>query len=195
MLAGLLPGKVQTKVYKCSLDRRIVMSSLVTALLLSGCTKQMRPVIRSDLLTERSGNKRPIDSARPTQQFKVSSKDEWRVYCSSTYTSSVVHDENLDSVLITPEGHGNDLWIMIDLGQSYRFQTIEQIHAGQGEPRRYRIDIAGESGFPWTRVWAGRGEKDRSVAVLQHAYEARFVRIMVLEEGRERWTVSELEIH
>ena len=195
MVDGLLPGKVHTGTQKCSMGRRIVTSSLVTVLLLSGCTKQMRPVFRSDLLTEQSGKDRSKDSTLPTQQFSVSSKDAWRVYCSSTYTSSVVHDENLDTALITPEGHGNDLWIMIDLGQSYRFQTIEQIHPGRGEPHRFRIDIAGESGFPWTRVWAGQGEKDRSVAALRHAHEARFVRIMVLEEGSERWTVSELEIH
>lgn len=124
----------------------------------------------------------------------VPAKRDWKAYASGGDGEAAIDDDPA-TALVTPAEHGNDLWLLVDLGSATTIRAVRQIHGpSAGHPARYRIDVAGPKGFPWKLAWLGPGTPQASLAVFPEPVEARLLRITVLEEATPRWGVAELDV-
>lgn len=196
---------------RCSPSRRLTFSlrvsvrsrrptlqycaALVALLQLVGCSSELRPVPRSELLVvpgkETVSTTPAVLPAGYTSS--VSSRDAWKAYASSDGAGRAI-DGDVETALSTPREHGEDLWLLVDLGNAVAIRAVKQIHGNAGHAVRYRIDVAGPKGYPWNLAWVGAGTPQESVAVFPKSIEVRFLRITVLEETAPRWGVAELEV-
>ena len=185
-----MPGK---EAFRHSSLFGLIVSALLTC---AGCGGQLRPVKHAELqaLGETAQPQGRSPAVRENYRGVVTEQSQWRGYfCTGSGAAAV--DDDVDTAVVTPPEHGSDVWLLIDLGENCRFQTVQLRHPdGTAAAKRYRIDVADQRGFPYRLVWAGPGQSDESAAILRRPVEARFIRITVLEESAPRWGVSEVEV-
>lgn len=171
-----------------------LLSVVLTAL--CSCSSELNNVRRGNLYDVPPGT-RPQGShpsLQTTHAAQLTPRHRWVLYSSLEGVQGSV-DGDLDTAALTPAGAGNDLWLLIDLGETCRFQGVRQVHnPAAGAPARYRIDTAGPKGYPWSLRFVGRGGTRESVALFRSPVEARYVRITILAEDVPRWGVAELTL-
>jgi hypothetical protein len=168
----------------------------LVALLLAGCGSDLRPVPRGELLSvpAEATVSNPSVALPAGYTRSVPPRQGWKAYASSAGAERAI-DGDPATALTTPAEHGEDLWLLVDLGSTRSFRGVRQIHGDAcGHAARYRIDVAGPKGYPWKRVWVGAGAAGESLAVFAKPIEARLLRITVLEEATPRCGVAELEV-
>lgn len=125
---------------------------------------------------------------------RVSDRADWQVHTSLANRIALTDGDSATIATTTGEPHITE-WIMIDLGCVCHFQNIRQVHpADGGQPPGYRIDTAGDRGFPFTLQFVGTGDPGESVATFPDAVDARFIRITVIDKCDTPWRVGEVEV-
>lgn len=176
--------------------RALAALALAPLLVLVGCRGELRSVTRSELLSAPPDTAVQAASATLPDGYgsALPAKRDWKAYASGGDGQPAIDDDPA-TALVAPAEHGNDLWLLVDLGSSTSIRAVRQIHGSSaGHPARYRIDVAGPKGFPWKLAWLGPGTPQASLAVFAQPVEARLLRITVLEEATPRWGVTELEV-
>ena len=125
---------------------------------------------------------------------RVSDRANWQIH--STLANVPALDDNDPTTIATSTAdHRKREWILIDLGCVCHFQNVRQLHPpDSGEPPGYRVDTAGDQGFPFTLQYVGAGEPNSSVATFPRAVNARFIRITVIDDSPAPWAVAEIEL-
>ena len=173
--------------------RRIAIACLFVAV--HGCGPDFN--IRKDPDLERIS---PKELARlkhvrvdPNFQPSVSAKSDWQIHTLLANRVALA-DGDMTTVAASSREHRKGDWILIDLGCLCLFQSVRQHHGDAEPPPTYRVDTAGEEGFPFTLEFVGPGEHGESVATFPRPVHARFIRITVLEDSPQPWRVAELDI-
>src|SRR5262245_9060874 len=125
---------------------------------------------------------------------EVTDRSSWQIHTSLTGRDALT-DGDAATVATSQDEHRLGEFILIDLGCTCHFQTVRQLHpASVVSPPRFRIDTAGEHGFPYTLQFLGTGQSNESNAIFTRPVNARFIKITIIEDSREPWGVSELVV-
>lgn len=165
-------------------------------LALSGCGPELRPRTDQDLLCVDPKEAARLADVRFAADYSpcVTDAPAWQIHTSLANREALA-DGDLGSAAISADDHRQGEWILVDLGRPCHFQRVHQRHPAEGgAPPRYRVDVAGDHGFPYTLQFVGSGELGESVAVFPRAADARFIRITVIEDSAAPWRVSELVV-
>ena len=166
------------------------------SVLVAGCGADLRRVHTPDLLTvdEHLARKCAGGCVRPGAKSTVTAKPTWQLHSTLEAPQSML-DGDTESVSIAADPGRKDQYILVDLGRMCWLQKVTQTHPGDfGQPRRYRIDVAGEHNFPYKLQFVGEGYPGCSVAVLRRPVQCRFLRITLMETCEQAWAVAELDI-
>lgn len=121
-------------------------------------------------------------------------RTDWQIH-TSLENREALTDADTSTVAGSTDDHRVSEWILVDLGSVHSIRMVSQSHPSEGgQPPRFRIDTAGEHGFPYQLQYVGSGTPGDTVAVFPRAVSARFVRITVIEDSSDPWLVSELGI-
>jgi hypothetical protein len=125
---------------------------------------------------------------------QISAPSEWQIHTSLANRHALT-DKDSSTVALSLDDHRRGEYILIDLGCLCRFQIVRQLHPSDlGHPPRFRVDTAGEHGFPYTLRYLGTGQSGESNAVFGRLVDARFIKITIIENSSSPWAVSELVI-
>ncbi len=126
---------------------------------------------------------------------RVSDRSLWQIH-SSLEGAAALSDGDPATAARSNDDHRKGEYILIDLGCVCHFQNVRQQHPdGHGAPPGYRVDTAGDHGFPFTLEYVGVGEPGASLATFPRAADARFIRITLVEDAAEPWLVTELDVY
>jgi hypothetical protein len=165
-------------------------------LALSGCGPELRPRTDQDLLRIDPKEAARLADVRFTPDYSpcVTERTAWQTHTSLSNREALT-DGDLGTAATSSDDHRQGEWILVDLGRPCHLQRVHQRHpAAGGEPPRYRVDVAGDHGFPYSLEFVGCGEPGESVAVFPRPVDARFIRLTVIEDSAAAWQVSELVI-
>ena len=131
----------------------------------------------------------------PKYVAQVSDRSTWQIHTTLDNRAALT-DGGSQSAATSIREQRKGEWILIDLGCVCHFQNVRQVHPSDGgEPPRYRVDTAGNHGFPYTLQFVGEGHPGASVATFPRAVNARFIRVTVIEDSAKPWSVAELELY
>jgi hypothetical protein len=130
----------------------------------------------------------------PGYMPQVTDPASWQIHASLDGRDAMI-DGDPSTRATSRDDHRQGEFILIDLGCECYFQTVRQVHPpDSGQPPRYRVDTAGEHGFPYTLQFLGSGQPGETLAIFTHPVHARFIRITAIEDSATPWYVSELQI-
>jgi hypothetical protein len=165
-------------------------------LIASGCHGEFEIRTEPDLwrVTPRQARKLRSPILHFDYTPELSPPDSWQIH-SSLAGFQALNDGDPLTFASSQDDHRRGEYILVDLGCVCRFQTVRQFHQSEsGQPPRYRVDTAGEHGFPYRLQFVGTGQPGQSTAVFPRPVSARFVKITVIEDTVTPWHISELTL-
>jgi hypothetical protein len=171
-------------------------SLLFLLVVAGGCRRELEIRTDPDLWHVDAREARRLHHARTSVTYvsRVSDRATWQIHTSLADPAALT-DGDPATVASSTDEHRRGEFILIDLGESCRFQMIRQVHPPSGgAPPRFRIDTAGPHGFPYTLQYLGAGEPHETAAALGRPVDARFIRITIVEETSDPWLVNGLSI-
>lgn len=175
--------------------RRFALSVLLLAM--CGCGPAFKIRKESDLLRIDPKEARRLRDVRMDADYsaRVTDRSIWQLHTTLAYRPAL-NDGDLKTVATSDDEHRQGDWILIDLGSVCHFQNVRQLHPPDGgEPARYRVDTAGDHGFPYTLQFVGPGQPGSSAATFPRPVDARFIRITVIDDSPSPWAVAEVEVY
>jgi hypothetical protein len=171
------------------------MLTTVALLLATGCGPQFQIRKDPDLQHIKPNELGRLKRIRidPNYHATVSRKSDWQIH-TSLEGRAWLADDDWTTVATTERELRKGDWVLIDLGCLCHFQNVRQLHPDGGEPPTYRVDTAGERGFPFTLQFVGPGSAAESVATFPKPIHARFIRVTLLSDAPRPWRVAEFAI-
>lgn len=172
-------------------------AAAIVLVLACGCSEEIRVRKEPDLLRVDPKEAQRLRDVRiePASAARVSERLSWQVH-TTLGNRSALTDGDPQTVAASTREHRKGEWVLIDLGCVCHFQNVRQDHpADGGQPPSYRVDTADETGFPYTLQFVGKGQPGSSLATFPRTVDARFIRITVIEDSPESWTIAELDVH
>jgi hypothetical protein len=168
--------------------------AILTVLFLAGCHGEFEIRKDPDLWQVNPRDAKHLGAPRFSPRYKpqLTDRSTWQIHTSLTGRGALV-DGDLATAAASEDDHRRGEFILVDLGCVCRFQTVRQVHPpGIGQPPRFRVDTAGDHGFPYTPQFLGTGQPDATLAIFTRPVNARFVKITLIEDAAEPWNVAEL---
>jgi hypothetical protein len=106
--------------------------------------------------------------------------------------TSALNDGRLDTSATAPDSTALVQYVMIDLGATRNCGAVSMLSSSVDvRPRKIRIDVAGDRGFPFEPIYVGR---PGSNPARFRSTKCRFLRITALEVDGEPWSIAELTV-
>jgi hypothetical protein len=175
--------------------RRLLATSIIL-LAGTGCRGEFEIRKDPDLWQVDPRQARRLEAPRvdPGYIAQVSDRSSWQIH-TSLHARDALTDNDLTTLSCSQDDHRQGEFILVDLGCVCSFQMVRQVHpSGSGQPPRFRVDTAGDHGFPYTLQFLGTGQPHETLAIFTRPVKARFIKITVIEDAADPWCVAELAV-
>jgi len=178
--------------------RRRTVGVIILLVAWTGCGRELQMRKDPDLLQVSPKEARRLSPSwlekHVTYATSVLDRTDWQIH-TSLENREALTDADPSTVAASTDDHRVSEWILIDLGCVQSIRIVDQSHPpNAGQPPRFRIDTAGEHGFPYQLQYVGSGTPSQSVAMFARPVRAQFVRITLIEDSSDPWLVSDLTV-